>query len=356
MWWWVGGVPLRSQERVSCSSPPPHGHPGTLAPGCAARRCRCCEGSLERLGLQRIDLFTLRGPLGPSVQLEDTMRALKVSVVGLLWAAACRLPWEWRVSRRKLSQAQLERATAPFPLSHTQVSGPPPPTPLPPTPTTPLQALVEEGKVRGVGLSEVSADEIRRAHAIVPIAAVELEWSLFSRDAEVRGGGQPSHCWLVGGSQLDSCICCVCVCVVAGGYCASGEAVRAGPLSCPEPPSVHKSTPPPSPHPRTTSAQVELVPTCRELGIGLLAYSPLCRGLLSQRFAGAGDIAPADFWAAHMPRFAGPALQHNLALAAGSVVALAARKGCTPGQVALAWLLSKGDDIIPIPGGWVGCR
>jgi len=92
----------------------------------------------------------------------------------------------------------------------------------------------------------------------------------------------------------------------------------------------------------------ELLSTCRELGIGFVAYSPLGRGFLTGRFHSVDDLEPGD-WRRQNPRFQGENFQRNLSLAAG-VQDLARKKGCTPAQLALAWLLSRGPDIVPIPG------
>ncbi len=140
-----------------------------------------------------------------------------------------------------------------------------------------LAELVAEGKVRHIGLSEASADTIRRAHAVHPIAAVQSEYSLWSRDIEA-----------------------------------------------------------------------EVLPALRELGIGLVAYSPLGRGFLSGRFSSPDELDEHDF-RRHQPRFAAEHLDANQRLAA-KVGELAAEKGCTSGQLALAWVLAQGDFIVPIPG------
>ncbi len=140
-----------------------------------------------------------------------------------------------------------------------------------------LAELVTEGKVRHIGLSEASADTIRRAHAVHPIAAVQTEYSLFSRDVEA-----------------------------------------------------------------------EVLPTLRELGIGLVAYSPLGRGFLSGRFSSPEDLDEGDFRRA-LPRFTGANLETNQGLVA-KLGEIAAEHGCTTGQLALAWVLAQGDDIVPIPG------
>ena len=98
----------------------------------------------------------------------------------------------------------------------------------------------------------------------------------------------------------------------------------------------------------TRDAEAEILPTCRELGIGFVAYSPLGRGFLSGRFKSPDDLDENDF-RRHGPRFQGDALEQNLKLAA-KVEELAAEKSCTPGQLALAWVLAQGDDVVPIPG------
>ncbi len=140
-----------------------------------------------------------------------------------------------------------------------------------------MKELVEAGKVRHLGLSEASAETIRRAHAVHPITAVQSEYSLFTRD-------------------LDD----------------------------------------------------EVLPALRELGIGLVPYSPLGRGMLT----GAVPQATGDDDArttGRFPRFEGDNLAANLVLVE-KVQRFAADKGCTPGQVALAWVLAQGDDVVPIPG------
>jgi aryl-alcohol dehydrogenase-like predicted oxidoreductase len=136
--------------------------------------------------------------------------------------------------------------------------------------------LVRQGKVRHLGLSEVAVATLRRAHAVHPIAAVQTEYSLFSREAEE-----------------------------------------------------------------------ELLPALRELGVALVAYSPLGRGFLAGRFRTLEDLAPDD-WRRRNPRFQGGAFEQNVALA-DRVRELAAAKGCTPAQLALAWLLTR-PEVVPIPG------
>ena len=137
--------------------------------------------------------------------------------------------------------------------------------------------LVQEGKVRHIGLSEAAPETIRRAHATHPITALQTEYSLWMRDVEA-----------------------------------------------------------------------EILPTCRELGIGFVPYSPLGRGFLSGRFKSPDDLDEDDF-RRYGPRFQGEALEQNLRLVA-KVEELARDKGCTPGQLALAWVLGQGEDVVPIPG------
>lgn len=137
--------------------------------------------------------------------------------------------------------------------------------------------LVRQGKVRALGLSEVSGDTLRRAHAVHPIAAVQSEYSLWTRDVEG-----------------------------------------------------------------------DVLPVCRDLGVSLVAYSPLGRGMLTGAIAKTDDLAEGDFRRMN-PRFQGANMDANQHLV-DKVRALAAAKGCTPGQVALAWLLAQGSDILPIPG------
>lgn len=140
-----------------------------------------------------------------------------------------------------------------------------------------LAELVREGKVRYIGLSEASAETIRRAHKIHPIAALQTEYSLWTRDPED-----------------------------------------------------------------------EILATTRELGIAFVAYSPLGRGFLTGQIKRFDDFAPDDH-RRFSPRFQGENFQKNLELVA-RVGSIASEKHCTPGQLALAWLLAQGDDIIPIPG------
>ena len=136
--------------------------------------------------------------------------------------------------------------------------------------------LVRQGKVGHLGLSEVSASTLRRAYAVHPIAAVQTEYSLFTRDPED-----------------------------------------------------------------------ELLPVMRELGVALVAYSPLGRGFLAGRFRSLDDLAPDD-WRRKNPRFQGEAFKRNVELA-DRVREMAAAKRCTPAQLALAWLLTR-KDVVPIPG------
>lgn len=175
---------------------------------------RACEGSLKRLGIDCIDLY-YQHRVDPATPIEDTVRELK--------------------------------------------------------------ALVEEGKVKYLGLSEASAEDIRKAHAIHPISAYQLEWSLWTRDVEE-----------------------------------------------------------------------EIVPTLRELGIGIVAYSPLGRGFLTGAIEKLEDLSEDD-WRRTNPRFTAEAFEKNKKLV-DKVKAIAAAKGCTPAQVALAWVHHQGPDVVPIPG------
>jgi aryl-alcohol dehydrogenase-like predicted oxidoreductase len=175
---------------------------------------RACEGSLQRLGTDYIDLF-YQHRVDPAVPIEETVAA--------------------------------------------------------------LAELVEEGKVRYIGLSEASADVIRRAHATHPLTAVQSEYSLWTRDPES-----------------------------------------------------------------------EVLPTLRELGIGLVAYSPLGRGFLTGQIRSVADLSDDD-WRRSNPRFQEAALRQNIELA-DRVRALADELVVTPAQLALAWVQAKGSDIVPIPG------
>jgi aryl-alcohol dehydrogenase-like predicted oxidoreductase len=137
--------------------------------------------------------------------------------------------------------------------------------------------LVDAGKVRFFGLSEAGAENIRRAHAVHPVSALQSEYSLWERNLEPR-----------------------------------------------------------------------IIPLLRELGIGLVPFSPLGRGFLSGTARRAEEYPPADFRRGD-PRFQGPNFDRNMR-ATEIVRDMAARKGATPSQIALAWLLHKGDDVVPIPG------
>jgi aryl-alcohol dehydrogenase-like predicted oxidoreductase len=172
-----------------------------------------CDASLGRLGVDHIDLYYLHRP-DPSTPIEDTVAA--------------------------------------------------------------MAELVAAGKVGHLGLSEVTADTLRRAVAVHPIAALQSEWSLWSRDVE------------------------------------------------------------------------DVVPTARELGVGLVPYSPLGRGFLTGQITSPADFDDDDF-RKFLPRFQGDAFAANLELVE-RVRELAAAKGCTPGQLALAWVQAQGDDVVAIPG------
>ena len=173
-----------------------------------------CEASLKRLGIDEIDLY-YQHRVDPNVPIEDTVGA--------------------------------------------------------------MARLVEQGKVRYLGLCEAGADTIRRAHAVHPISALETEYSLWTRDIEAQ-----------------------------------------------------------------------ILPVIRELGIGLVAYCPLGRGFLSGAFSRRDDLIPGDRRHAH-PRFQEGNFERNLDLLK-PIETIARAKGCTKAQVALAWLLSLGKDIVPIPG------
>jgi aryl-alcohol dehydrogenase-like predicted oxidoreductase len=184
--------------------------------GSPANARRACEGSLGRLGVDCIDLYYLHR-MDPSVPIEE-------SVGGMV-------------------------------------------------------DLVKQGKVRHLGLSECSAATLRRASAVHPIAAVQSEYSIFSRDVER-----------------------------------------------------------------------DVLGACREVGAGFVPYSPLGRGMLTGKIRSTGDIASqGDFRAVMQPRFSAENLDHNLALVR-EIESIAGVHGCTPAQVALAWVLAQGDDIVPIPG------
>jgi len=141
-----------------------------------------------------------------------------------------------------------------------------------------MAKLVEQGKVRFLGLSEAAPERIRRAYAVHPIAALQSEYSLWSRDPEDDGA----------------------------------------------------------------------LAACRELGVGFVAYSPLGRGFLTGRFKSFDDL-PADDYRRHSPRFVGENFAKNLQLVE-RVSRIASSKGVTPSQLALAWVLAQGPDIVPIPG------
>ena len=140
-----------------------------------------------------------------------------------------------------------------------------------------MSRLIEEGKVRCLGLSEAAPATIRRAHQTHPISALQTEYSLWSRDPED-----------------------------------------------------------------------EIIAVCRELGITFVPYSPLGRGFLTGKFKSPDDLEAGD-WRRNNPRFQGENFQQNLDLVQ-SIEAMAGEKGCTPSQLALAWVLAQGKDMVPIPG------
>jgi aryl-alcohol dehydrogenase-like predicted oxidoreductase len=173
-----------------------------------------CEGSLQRLGVETIDLY-YQHRVDPATPIEETVGA--------------------------------------------------------------LAELVQEGKLRYIGLSEAGPDTIRRAHATHPITALQSEYSLWARDVEA-----------------------------------------------------------------------EILPTVRELGIGFVAYSPLGRGFLTGSFDSPDELEDGDF-RRHQPRLQGENLDANRRIVE-RVRELAAERGATPAQIALAWVHSRGDDVVPIPG------
>ncbi|MBI1366267.1 MAG: aldo/keto reductase [Alphaproteobacteria bacterium] len=138
--------------------------------------------------------------------------------------------------------------------------------------------LVKAGKVKALGLSEVSADTLKKAHGVHPISALQSEYSIMTRDMEA-----------------------------------------------------------------------EMIPLCRELGVAFVAYSPLGRGLLTGAYRSGEDFKEGDYRRERSPRFAGDALAKNNALV-DKLREIAKTKDATLAQIALAWVLAKGDDIIPIPG------
>ncbi len=174
----------------------------------------CCEESLERLNTEYIDLY-YQHRVDPLVPIEDTVGA--------------------------------------------------------------MAELVEQGKVRFLGLSEASSDSLERAAAVHPISALQSEWSLWTRDIES-----------------------------------------------------------------------EVLATARRLGVGVVPFSPLGRGFLTGKIRSTKDFGPDDFRRDH-PRFLGENFQRNLELVA-LVEQIASERGVTPGQLALAWLLGQGSDVVPIPG------
>ncbi|RVW38085.1 putative aldo-keto reductase 1 [Vitis vinifera] len=139
-----------------------------------------------------------------------------------------------------------------------------------------LKKLVAEGKIKYIGLSEPSPDTIRRAHAVHPITALQMEWSLWTRDIEE-----------------------------------------------------------------------EIVPLCRELGIGIVPYSPLGRGFFGGKVV--DENAPANTFLRLNPRFQGENFEKNKNIYT-KMEMLAEKHRCTPAQLALAWVLHQGDDVAPIPG------
>src|SRR5246500_3444666 len=177
---------------------------------------RACDGSLSRLGIDHIDLY-YQHRVDPNVPIEETVGALK--------------------------------------------------------------ELVAAGKIRSIGLSEANSETIRRAAKVHPVAALQSEYSLWTRDVETNG----------------------------------------------------------------------VLATCRELGVAFVPYSPLGRGFLTGAIQKLSDLDPSDWRRTNQPRFGEDALQANLKLAT-AVKELASEKGITPAQLALAWVLAQGKDLVPIPG------
>ena len=194
--------------------PTPDNPTNRVLDGSPANVRRSIEGSLKRLGTDHVDLYYLHR-VDPATPIEDTVGA--------------------------------------------------------------MATLVQEGKVRHLGLSEASAATLRRAAAVHPITALQTEWSLWTRDIEAT-----------------------------------------------------------------------ILPAARELGTGIVPYSPLGRGFLSGRFTSPDQLDENDF-RKHGPRFTGENLERNLRLV-DKVREIASEKGCAPGQLALAWVLAQGDDVVPIPG------
>ncbi|RYO86800.1 hypothetical protein DL766_000160 [Monosporascus sp. MC13-8B] len=145
-----------------------------------------------------------------------------------------------------------------------------------------MAELKAEGKIKAIGLSEISSNTLRRACKVAQVDAVQIEYSPFERFIEGPEG-------------------------------------------------------------------TNLLATCRELGVAVVAYSPLGRGLLTGAIKSKESVSGEDDWRSGFPRFSGENLDANLKLA-NQFKALAEKKGCTPAQLALAWLLRQGEDIIPIPG------
>ncbi len=141
-----------------------------------------------------------------------------------------------------------------------------------------LSHLIKEGKIRSIGLCEVTAEQLKRAHKVHPVAAVQTEFSLWTRDIETNG----------------------------------------------------------------------LLDMCRNLGTTLIPYSPLGRGFLTGTITSTNDLDKSDF-RVFLPRLQGDNLNDNLALV-DSVKTIAEKKKCSPAQIALAWVMSKGNNVVPIPG------
>ncbi|XP_061946792.1 probable aldo-keto reductase 1 isoform X1 [Populus nigra] len=203
----------------------------------------CCDASLKRLDLEYIDLY-YQHRTDTSVPIEETVCSFPFFHYGIV-------------------QTNCVHYLISNPITLSWQMGE-------------LKKLVEEGKVKYIGLSEASPDTIKRAHAVHPISAVQMEWSLWSRDIEE-----------------------------------------------------------------------EIIPLCRELGIAVVPYSPIGRGFFGGRAV--LESLPSDTVLKSHPRFSEENIEKNKVFYS-RIEKLAAKHGCTPAQLALAWVINQGDDVVPIPG------